>query len=40
MSDSFAAVRAARTGAPNYDLDTDAIIARLAEWQSLCSFAV
>jgi Domain of unknown function (DUF4253) len=40
MSDSFAAVRRAHTGGPNYGLDTDAIIAHLTKWQSLCSFCV
>jgi hypothetical protein len=39
-NDSFAAVRQAGTGAPNFDLDTDAIIEHLTQWQSLCSFRV
>ena len=36
----FAAIREAGTAAPNFDLDTDAIIERLTEWQRLCSFSV
>src|ERR1044071_1078118 len=40
MSDPFQAIRATHTGAPNYDLDTETIIARLTKWQSLCSFTV
>lgn len=39
-STQFAAVREAGTSAPNYDLDTEAIVARLTQWQSLCSFTV
>ena len=39
-NDPFAAVRAAQTSAPNFDLDNGAIIAHLAQWQSLCSFNV
>ncbi len=38
--DSFAAIREAATGGPNYDLDTNAIIERLTKWQSLCDFTV
>ena len=38
--DPFAAIRTAHTGGPNYGLDTEAIIARLSKWQSLCSFSV
>ncbi|MDB6124919.1 MAG: hypothetical protein JWQ71_3912 [Pedosphaera sp.] len=36
----FALVREANTAAPNFDLDNDAIIAHLQQWQSLCSFRV
>ena len=39
-NDPFALIRAAETSAPNYDLDTDAIIGCLTLWQSLCSFTV
>jgi hypothetical protein len=39
-NDSLALVREAGTGGPNFDLDNDAIIARLQQWQSLCSFRV
>ena len=39
-TDPFASIRKARTGAPNYEMDTDAIIARLTEWQRLCSFEI
>ena len=39
-SDPFAAVREAGTSAPNFDLDNDEIIVRLAKWRSLCSFNV
>lgn len=38
--DPFAAVRAAKTGAPNFEMDTEAIIEHLKQWQSLCSFEV
>jgi hypothetical protein len=37
---SLAAVRQAGTAAPNFELDNDAIVNRLIEWQSLCSFSV
>ncbi len=40
MNGSFAIVRKAHTGGPNYGLDTDAIIERLTKWQSLCTFSV
>ena len=40
MNDAFAAIRAAHTGGPNYGLDTEAIIAHLAKWQSICTFTV
>ena len=41
MSDSFPEmIRTAHTGGPNYGFDTEAIIARLVGWQSLCSFTV
>jgi hypothetical protein len=39
-ADPFAAIRETHTAAPNYDLDNDAIIHHLTEWQSLCSFVV
>ena len=39
-NDSFAAIREAGTNAPNFDLDTDAIVERLTKWQALCSFSV
>src|SRR4051812_11378382 len=39
-NDPFAAVRDARTSAPNFDLDNAEIIDRLTKWQSLCSFKV
>lgn len=39
-ADPFAPIRAASTSAPNFDLATDAILARLEKWQSLCSFTV
>ena len=38
--DPFARIRRAGTAAPNYDLDTADIIARLTAWQATCSFAV
>ena len=39
-NDPFAAVHAAATSAPNYETDNAAIIDRLTQWQSLCSFVV
>jgi Domain of unknown function (DUF4253) len=39
-SDPFAIVREAGTGAPNFELDNEAIVERLAQWQSLCKFKV
>lgn len=39
-NDPFAAVRAAGTSAPNFEMDNAAIIARLTQWRSLCSFEV
>ena len=39
-NDPFAAVRAAMTDAPNFDLDNAEIIDYLTKWQSLCSFVV
>jgi hypothetical protein len=39
-ADPFRAVRKAKTSAPNYDLDTDAIIAKLQAWSTLCQFRV
>lgn len=38
--DPFALIRTAKTSAPNFDLDTDAIISHLTEWQKLCSFDI
>jgi Domain of unknown function (DUF4253) len=38
--DPFALLRAAGTNGANFDLDTDAIIERLTQWQALCSFSV
>lgn len=38
--DQFDLIREAETDAANYDLDTDAIIARLQQWQKLCQFQV
>lgn len=38
--DQFAVIRSAHTSAPNFGLDTDAIVARLTAWQSQCSFSV
>lgn len=40
MSDPFTVIRRAKSCGPNYGLDTDAIIARLTSWQTLCSFIV
>src|SRR5215469_7435301 len=39
-ADQYELIREADTDAANYDLDTDAIIARLKEWESLCKFRV
>jgi hypothetical protein len=39
-NDPFAAVREAFTSAPNFEIDNAAIIDRLTQWQSLCSFVV
>jgi len=39
-ADSFDIIRKAQTGAPNYDMDTQAIITRLQEWQGLCKFEI
>jgi hypothetical protein len=39
-TDPFALIREAGTNAGNYDLDTEDIINRLKQWQSLCSFTV
>lgn len=38
--DPFEEIRRAGTAGPNYDLDNDAVIQRLTQWQSLCSFTV
>ena len=40
MADPFAAIRKAGTCAPNFDLDTEAIIEHLTQWQALGSFSV
>jgi Domain of unknown function (DUF4253) len=40
MNDPFAAIREAGTDGANYELDTDAIIARLQQWQAVCTFRV
>lgn len=37
---SFQLIRDAHTSAGNYDMSTDDIIQRLAQWQSLCAFTV
>jgi hypothetical protein len=39
-TDPFALIREAETSAGNYDLDTEDIINRLKQWQSLCSFTI
>lgn len=39
-NDPFAEIREAETSAPNFDLDTEAIIAELRRWQTLCTFSV
>ncbi len=39
-TDPFDEIRKAGTSAPNFDLDTDAVIEHLTKWQSLCSFTV
>jgi hypothetical protein len=38
--DDFSLIREQHTSAPNFDLDTEAIIAELRRWKSLCSFRV
>jgi len=38
--DQFDPVRKAGTGAPNFDMDTHAIITRLQAWQALCKFRI
>jgi hypothetical protein len=38
--DPFRLIRKAKTSAPNYDLDTEAIIGRLQQWQSFCEFEI
>ena len=38
--DEFAVIREQQTSAPNFGLDTDAILAELRRWQTLCSFRV
>ena len=37
-NDPFAAVHAAATSSPNFDIDNATIVNRLKLWQSLCSF--
>lgn len=39
-NDEFALLRQQQTSAPNFDLTTEAIIARLQQWKKLCSFRV
>ena len=39
-SDAFAAIREEQTSAPNFDLDTEAILAELRRWKTLCAFRV
>jgi Domain of unknown function (DUF4253) len=39
-NNSFIPLREARTCAPNYSLDTEAIIERLEKWQSACEFTI
>jgi len=39
-NDAFELIRKAETGAPNFDMDTQAIIARLQQWQALCKFRI
>lgn len=39
-SDEFAAIREQRTSAPNFDLNTEAILTELRRWKTLCSFRV
>jgi hypothetical protein len=38
--DPLTAIREAGTAAPNFDLDNEAIINHLAQWQSLCEFNI
>jgi hypothetical protein len=38
--DDFALIREQHTSAPNFDLNTEGIIAELGRWKSLCSFRV
>ena len=39
-ADQYEPIRKANTDGANYDLDTDAIVARLKKWESLCKFRV
>ena len=39
-SDEFAKIRERQTSAPNFDLDTEAILQELQKWKALCSFRV
>lgn len=39
-TDPFDIIRKAQTSAPNFDMDTPNIIARLQQWQTLCKFRV
>ena len=40
MNGSLEKIREAKTGAPNYGLDTEDIIGRLRQWQARCEFTV
>jgi len=39
-TDQYEHIRKANTDGANYELDTDAIIARLKKWEMLCKFRV
>jgi uncharacterized protein DUF4253 len=39
-SDAFAIIREEQTSAPNFDLDTEAILTELRRWKTLCAFRV
>jgi hypothetical protein len=39
-ADQYEPIRETNTDGANFDLDTDAIIARLKKWESLCQFRV
>ena len=38
--DQYEPIRKANTDGANYDLDTDAIVTRLNQWEALCKFRV